>query len=246
MNVFMLKSVLSIFIVLLALAAAFTMFEVFGRAEKKYNVERLKKLHRWNGRLYVIIYLAIAYFCLEHIAHTKAELSSRAAFHSVFSLSVAALLALKVAYVRFYKQFYAYAKTVGLLTVLLTFGMAGTSAGYYLIVTKFGTEPFFRVAANEAKGKETILILLDPESIGRGKELYDSKCYSCHDPDSTKPIVGPGHKGLLKTPRLPSSGKPATVENIITQIRRPYGNMPSFDYLSDEEMADIIAYLNTL
>jgi len=91
-----------------------------------------------------------------------------------------------------------------------------------------------------------MVIKTDQESINKGKELYESKCYFCHDAYSTKWGVGPGHKGILKNPLLPASGKPATPENIVNQLRNPYKDMPSFSYLSDEDIQNIIAFLNTL
>jgi hypothetical protein len=53
-------------------------------------------------------------------------------------------------------------------------------------------------------------------------------------------------KGILKNPELPLSRRPATPDNIRDQLRKPFGRMPSFDYLREEEVDDIIAYLITL
>jgi hypothetical protein len=58
--------------------------------------------------------------------------------------------------------------------------------------------------------------------------------------------VGPGHKDILKNPLLPVSKKPATPENAADQIRNPYKDMPSFSYLLDEDVENIVAFLNTL
>ncbi|OGW33393.1 MAG: hypothetical protein A2X59_00115 [Nitrospirae bacterium GWC2_42_7] len=86
----------------------------------------------------------------------------------------------------------------------------------------------------------------DPESIAKGRELYESKCYFCHEAYSNKPGVGPGHKGILKNPLFPVSKKPATPENAAIQIRRPFRDMPAFTYLSDDQINNIIAFLYTL
>jgi cytochrome c2 len=220
------------------------MFEVFGRSEKIFNIERLKKLHRLSGKLYFLIYLLIAYFCLDFILKTKAEPSSRASFHGIFALAVIVLLFLKVLFIRFYKQFYGQVKIIGLLIALITFGMIGTSAGYYLLITKFGKD--VPVKKIEKVENSKIVLKTDSESILKGKKLYETKCYFCHDAFSTKWGVGPGHKGILKNPLLPVSKKPATPENIANQIRKPYRDMPSFSYLSDEDVQNIIAFLNTL
>jgi hypothetical protein len=248
MPVFLMKSLLSIILFVLALLAMLTMFEVFGKNGKRFDAEKLKKTHRVNGIVYALFYLFIAYFCLDFIVGTKAEPSPRAALHSVFALSVIILLALKVSFVRFYRQFYNQAKVIGIFIALLTFVMVGTSGGYYLLITKFGTDiPVKKVAASTEKpAGAKLAVKTDMESIKKGKELYESKCYFCHDAYSNETLVGPGHKRLLKNPLLPVSKKPATPENIANQIRNPYKDMPSFSYLPDEDVLNIIAFLNTL
>ncbi len=227
-----------------------SMFELFGRTEKRFESAVLKRIHRANGLFFIVLAAIISYFCLDYIVNSGADLSPRGTFHSVFSLTVVILLVLKIVFLRFYRQFYGKVQTIGLIIALATFGMVGTSGGYFLLVTKLGTEA--RGTKDSAGriltgAKESVLgIRTDAASIGRGKELYDSKCYSCHDPDSTETIVGPGHKGILKNPHLPVSKKAATSQNIALQIRSPYGAMPAFAYLSDEEVADLVAYMNTL
>ncbi|MEW6002508.1 MAG: cytochrome c [Nitrospirota bacterium] len=255
MSILFLKSILSLYIVLAAFIAMFTMFEILGKGEKKYDISKLKRIHRTNGISYFLVYLFIAYFCLSFIITSKSELTPRGTFHSVFALTVIVLLGLKVSFVRIYRQFYGKVPTIGLLIALTTFGMMGTSGGYYFLVTKFGTDKTFdKIMEYKRRGpglaiekrEMRVVIRTDPGSIGRGKNIFDSKCTFCHDPYSTKTIVGPGLKGVLKNPYLPVSGRPATPENIRQQLRQPFSKMPSFAYLKEEEVEDIIAFLNTL
>jgi hypothetical protein len=92
----------------------------------------------------------------------------------------------------------------------------------------------------------TIVVKTDAKSIQAGKTLFMQKCEYCHDPYSTMTIGGPGLKGVLKNPLLPVSRKPATPENIASQMRHPFSNMPSFVYLDEDDVENIIAFLNTL
>jgi mono/diheme cytochrome c family protein len=254
MHIFFLKSLLALLVLCLSLIGIFTMFEVFGRTEKKYNIETLKKIHRLNGILFLAVSLVIAWLCIDFVVKTKAEPSARGAFHAVFAVSVIFILILKILFATVYRQFYGKLQTLGLILAFASFGMIGTSGGYYLLVTKFGTERAVgTVSEGKAERKEVAsaiapkaTIKTDAQSIAHGKELYESKCYFCHDAYSTKKEVGPGHKGILKNPSLPVSGKPATPENIANQLRHPYKDMPSFSYLSDDEVQQIIAFLNTL
>ncbi|MDI6744627.1 MAG: DUF6529 family protein [Thermodesulfovibrionales bacterium] len=245
-----LKSLLGIGILISSVVAVFTMLEIFGRSGKKYDIEKLKKIHRANGIVYFLLFILITYFCLDFIINTKTELSPRALIHSLYAVAILLLLGLKFSILRVYRQFYNQVKIIGLLIALISFAMFAASGGYYLLITKFGSDKAFMEAVSLKKEpvKETVKIALktDPESIGKGKELYESKCYFCHDAYSNKREVGPGHKGILKNPLLPMSKKPATPENVANQIRNPYKDMPSFSYLSDEEVENIIAFLNTL
>jgi mono/diheme cytochrome c family protein len=250
MHIFYLKSLLSLLVLLSAFIAAFTMFEIFGRAEKKFNIETLKKIHRANGFFFLLLFFVIAYFCLDFLVKTRTELSARAAFHGVFALIVIVIVIVKILFVTVYRQFYAKLQTAGFILLFMTMGMIGTSGGYYLLVTKLGMEMPVPKAAEERKGgvqgKAGSVVRTDPANIAKGRELYESKCYACHDPNGYEKVVGPGHKRILKNPSLPASGKPATPENVVNQLHSPYRDMPSFSYLSDEEIQDILAFLNTL
>ena len=257
MTILFFKSILSIVMLCLVVTAMFTMFEIFGRTEKRFDTERLKNIHKFNGIVYFLIFIFIAYFCLRFIVMTKSELSTRGAFHSLFALTILVLFGVKISITRVYRQFYNQVYVLGLLMAIITFGLVGTSGGYYLLVTKFGTDLTFDKIMQykqrgerkkvEKTGDESVFVIrTDPESVGRGKNLFDAKCSFCHDAYSTQTIVGPGLKDVLRKPNLPMSGSPATPENIIRQLRKPLNRMPSFEYLSEKEAADIIAFLNTV
>lgn len=250
MPVFYIKSLLSLVIIFSASVALFTMLEIFGRTDRRFNPEGLIKIHRLNGLLFGALSLVIAYLCLDFMARTQAELSSRASFHVVLALAVFLLLALKISFIRVYRQYFPHVRILGLLIALLTFGMVGVSGGYYLLVTGFGKDRLVSMAPKpleETAGSgSSSSIRTDAESIARGKILYETKCSFCHDAYSNEKGVGPGHKGILKSPLLPASRRPANPGNIAEQLRRPYRDMPAFSYLSDDELQSLIAFLNTL
>jgi mono/diheme cytochrome c family protein len=86
----------------------------------------------------------------------------------------------------------------------------------------------------------------DRESIQSGERLFNTHCSACHRTDSEARLIGPGLKGILKGKKLPESDAAATPENIIAVMKNPVSIMPSFGHLSEDEMLDIVAYLNTL
>ena len=101
--------------------------------------------------------------------------------------------------------------------------------------------------AQSDNGKDTVFtVMTDDESIALGKKLFDAKCGFCHKTNSTEKTVGPGLKGIMKGDKVLVSKKPATPKNIVDQLKNPYRNMPSFTSLSEEDILNVIAYLNTL
>jgi cytochrome c5 len=78
-----------------------------------------------------------------------------------------------------------------------------------------------------------------------GEALFKNNCTVCHFTDSKERKVGPGLLGLFKSARLPS-GKTATEDNIIKQIRQGGGGMPPFAHLQDEEIQALVEYLKSL
>jgi cytochrome c2 len=83
-------------------------------------------------------------------------------------------------------------------------------------------------------------------SVENGAAFYTAKCFSCHYADSEDKKMGPGLKGIFKKETLPYTGFPATVENVEKQLLRPALVMPAFTKMTEQEMADLIAYLKTL
>jgi len=75
--------------------------------------------------------------------------------------------------------------------------------------------------------------------IERGEALYRSKCYGCH---AVEAHVGPSLTSAASVLR------DAQGELLIAAVRGGRALMPAFseDMLSDEELADIIAYIRSL
>ena len=235
----------------------YAMFEALGRSAPSSSIERLKRLHKAFGYLYAALFAFISYLCIGFVAASKSDPSPRSAFHIVLALSIMALFLLKVQYVRFFRQFYGQARVIGVIIGVFTFVLVGLSGGFYLVTSRFGQDravdksmyyelkgPLLPVKKVEHSG--IMVVRTDRLSIEQGSALFASMCASCHDPDSTRTIIGPGLKGLLKRSTLPVSGHRATPESIVSALKQPIGRMPSFAYLSDKEFEDLIAYLNTL
>lgn len=229
------KSVVAIFFLAAGVIAVICMLTLMGRGERKISATFLRRLHKGAGAVFALLLLMIGYFCIKYVAGMGDQLSLRAVFHGVLALGLIIILILKLSIVQFYKQFLRYVPGLGMAVFALAFVVFCTSAGYFFLVTGEST------VAEEATSEVGA-----PADVQRGQALFDSKCTFCHYVDKTDSKMGPGLKGVLKGEKLPYSGRPANSENIKQQLRNPISAMPSFASLSEQEIADLLAYLETL
>jgi mono/diheme cytochrome c family protein len=79
-----------------------------------------------------------------------------------------------------------------------------------------------------------------------GRTVYLQYCAACHPAYSSSGDKGPGLKGVFRKQFLPS-GLPANDRFVGQTIVRGRGMMPPMgDALSEQQLADLLAYLHTL
>ncbi len=248
MTIFLVKTIISIVFTASALFGAFTMLEILGRSEKRFDTGRLKKAHRVNGILFFIVFLILAGLGMVYIARTGTELSPRATFHVMLAHAVLFLFLLKLVIVKVYRQFYSKAAAMGMTITILALGTAASSTGYYVLSGGLAAKgrPVVAASSGTTPGAPIHGRKTHTPDIGKGRELFESRCLSCHDITSDSATGSPGLRGIMKRKTLPSSGRPVTAENISAQLRTPYRSMPAFPNLTREETEDIIAYMKEL
>ena len=238
MSLFMIKSILAVFFILAASIAVICMLSLMGKAERKVSAQLLRKMHRVAGFVFTGLLLLISYFCLKYWAIVGDQLSTRAVLHGVLSLALIIIFILKISIVQYYKQFLRFVPIMGMIVFVLSFTVFSTSAGFF----------FLRTLSAKAESPEISepSQTLNQGNAEKGAALFKNKCLSCHYADKEKSKHGPGLKNILKREKLPSSGRPANVENIKKQLKRPFLVMPSFTSLSEQKISDLIAYLKNL
>lgn len=79
----------------------------------------------------------------------------------------------------------------------------------------------------------------------KGKELFRT-CAGCHNVDTEQRKMGPSLRSLFGRVTL-TNGKRASEENVRELVLEGYNQMPPFrNFLSDEQMDDLMSYLVTL
>lgn len=220
------------------LGATIAMLTLMGKAEKKMSAVTLRKIHKMLGFVFLTLFLVLGIMGSIFWATKGDDISTRAVLHAVLAAGLFIIFILKIGIIRFYRQFLSIAPSLGMAVFCLSFVVFFISGG------------FFTLRTLSAPRSPTELIQTLPVqiqgSIDRGRALFETKCFSCHLADSKEKKIGPGLRDLLSEDTLPHSGRPATVENILSQLERPILAMPAFKNLSEQELADLIAYLKTL
>lgn len=245
MSLFLVKSILAAVFLVAGVVAVLAMLSLMGVSEHKTSPKVLRKLHRSMGFIFVILLIITSIFCVKYVARVGDQISHRAALHGVFALALIAVLAVKIIIIRWFKGLLKFVPVLGIVVFVLAFVVVTTSAGYFFVrAAASGKAGTVEVTAEEAAGdaaEET-----SEGNVENGRLVFEAGCSSCHATDNDESGFAPGLKGLLKKDALPISGRAATVESVIIQLRDPVGMMPSFNSLSRQDLADLTEYLKTL
>lgn len=79
-----------------------------------------------------------------------------------------------------------------------------------------------------------------------GQQVFARQCANCHYADTDEGLQGPGLKGVLKKPYLPS-GAVANDTRVTRVIVYGRAMMPPMgNYLTEQDLQELLAYLHTL
>lgn len=247
MSFFVIKVILGTIFFLSGLGATLTMLVLMGRAEKKTSPTTLRKLHKFFGFIFFLLLLVLAFMGLRYWASVGDSIPIRAVLHAVLALALFIVFFTKVAIVQFFKQFLKMAPTLGLIVFSLSFIVFVISGKYYVLRGYYSPQANdFTVTGEAEEITETSPVNQILGRTGEGKEIYDRLCLTCHSADSAEKKIGPSLMGVLKKEALPHTAKPATKENIKQQLLRPALTMPAFKNFTDQELSDLLAYLETI
>ncbi len=128
MSPYWIKSLLAIALVAAGTAAFASQMAWMGRPEGRGDPEKLKRLHRAAGYLFLALLLPLAYMGVRFWIAAGDALAIRAGFHVVLALALIILVLLKVLIVRAYRGFLKLAPTLGMTVFTLTLLVFALSA----------------------------------------------------------------------------------------------------------------------
>ncbi|MFH1689950.1 MAG: cytochrome c [Candidatus Eisenbacteria bacterium] len=262
MSFFVTKTLLATLFIAAGLTAALSMLTLMGKAERRMGVMALRNMHRVAGYVFATLLVVLAVMGARYLSAAGDSLSVRGVLHWSLASLLVFVLALKLAVVRWFKQFIKFVPVMGMTVITLALVVTTLSAVFFVVTGGFGgSEPRdttsveiqndaddtpVAAAADEASAdagqrEET------STSVDQGGQVFGKYCSGCHYDDSTGKKIGPGLAGLFARDTIEASGMPMSPENVRTQIVAPAGGMPSFEpYLSEQQLDDLIVYLETL
>lgn len=164
-----LTSTLGFLFVILAAVQVWLMLEVIGRERPRFNAKIMSVLHRWNGRLFLLVYFVLAFVMIQRLAQSSAPLEVRTIIHATLALSILPLLFVKILIVRYYPKAFNYVLPIGVVILAISLAFVGLMGGYYFIKKASGT---YVSTYNAQAG------FLDVEV---GRAIVIDKCNKCHD-----------------------------------------------------------------
>lgn len=238
MSFFLIKSILALLLLASGVAAVVSKLSTMGQSDRKISPQTSRKIHKFSGWLFLLLLLPLLFLGMGHWVKLGDGASTRAVFHAVLGLGLTIITFFKVVIAKFYKQFLKFAPVMGIVVFCFAFVVFSISAGFYTL-RAWSTE----TTTSDKSEPISSRIIGD---AAKGGDLFKTHCSSCHYADSKNTKDGPGLRDLFKKKNLPYSGRPATAANVRRQLLHPAMAMPSFAKLSDQEIADLIAYLKTL
>ncbi|MGB8959447.1 MAG: DUF6529 family protein [Candidatus Aminicenantales bacterium] len=138
MSHYMIKTLLAVLLLGAGLTAFLSMMARFGRPGDEARSERLRKLHKTSGYIYIALLAPLAVFGAGFLVELGDGLSTRATFHFVLAAGLLAVVLLKFLAVRTYRQMLRYAPALGMTIFSLTLVIFLITAGYYVLVSAAG------------------------------------------------------------------------------------------------------------
>jgi hypothetical protein len=133
MSSYLLKTLISTIFLGVCLTSFLSMMAVMGKADRASDADRLRRLHRVSGFVFIALLLALAYLGANFLADLGEGISTRAVIHFVLAALLVALVLLKVLIVRVYRQFLKYAPGLGMAIFTLTVVIFLITAGYFFL-----------------------------------------------------------------------------------------------------------------
>ncbi len=164
----LIASVLATMFVIIGGVTVLIMLEMTGKTRDNAGKTGLILAHRILGYLFLSLFGFMLFFMIRKVAGFQEELTARAVFHIVLALSLVPLILVKVLVVRRLPQLSEKLPLLGIAIFMLSFGLTGITAGYYVLHRSNLTYTTLSAQDNDVLNMEL------------GKAIMNKKCSKCH------------------------------------------------------------------
>jgi len=138
MSLLVIKTILASLLLVVGAGAFFTMMARFGRPGDEARSERLRRVHKAFGWIYVWLLVPLVVCGGILLVRQGGDLTVRGALHFLVAASLLAVLLLKVLAVKTYRQMLAFARSLGMTLFSITLVIFLTMAGWYVLLAAAG------------------------------------------------------------------------------------------------------------
>jgi hypothetical protein len=131
MSDYLIKSLLAVLLLAAGTTAFLSMMARFGRPGDEARSEKLRRLHKRAGWIYVVLVAPLAVFGAGFLVEMGDGLTTRGTFHFVLAVGLLAILLLKVLVVKTYRQQLRFAPSLGMTLFAVTLIVFLITAGYF-------------------------------------------------------------------------------------------------------------------
>jgi hypothetical protein len=133
MSDYWIKTIFAILLLGAGLVSFLSMMARFGRPGDEIRSERLRRLHKTAGYVYIALLAPLAFFGANFLIEMGDGLSTRGTLHFVVAAALLAILLLKFLIVKSYRQLLRYASTLGMAVFSLTLVIFLITAVYFIL-----------------------------------------------------------------------------------------------------------------
>ncbi len=138
MSLYVIKTIFACLLLVAGAGAFFTMMARFGRPGDEVRSERLRRVHKAFGWIYVWLLLPLVIGGGIFLVRMGNGLSIRGGLHFLVAVSLLALLLVKVLTVKTYRQMLAFARSLGMTLFSVTLVIFLMMAGYFILISAAG------------------------------------------------------------------------------------------------------------
>lgn len=134
MSDYLIKIILAFGLLGAACVSFFSMMARFGRPGDEARSERLRRLHKTSGYIYILLLVPLAFFGGRFLVKMGEGLSVRGTFHFVLAMALLAVLLLKYMTVKTHRQLMRFAQSLGMSLFAVTLIIFLITAAYWILI----------------------------------------------------------------------------------------------------------------